>query len=178
MLFSVGQHTIIAVFAMLSHETVGQHQHQSIDCSIVPTQEIRIVGIPPFLRLCHIRPQLWEWDNSQKSAYFSSCPTVFGFVAADSSPSARASPVFFVFTAPFDAASESGAPGTASSPATVAAPSLSECAFAADDSAGAAATSAAPYTGTDGAGATEDPGTKSQGMRWANTAKRNRITKP
>ena len=34
MLFSVGQHTIIAVFAMLSHETVGQHQHQSIDCSI------------------------------------------------------------------------------------------------------------------------------------------------
>lgn len=48
MLFSVGQHTIIAVFAMLSHETVGQHQHQSIDCSIVPTQEIRIVGIPPF----------------------------------------------------------------------------------------------------------------------------------
>ena len=39
MLFSVGQHTIIAVFAMLSHETVGQHQHQSIDCSIVPTQE-------------------------------------------------------------------------------------------------------------------------------------------
>ncbi|EFE90152.1 hypothetical protein BIFBRE_02897 [Bifidobacterium breve DSM 20213 = JCM 1192] len=84
---------------------MGQHQHQSIDCSIVPTQEIRIVGIPPFLRLCHIRPQLWEWDNSQKSAYFSSCPTVFGFVAADSSPSARASPVFFVFTAPFDAAS-------------------------------------------------------------------------
>ncbi|ERI86569.1 hypothetical protein HMPREF3193_00453 [Bifidobacterium breve] len=68
-------------------------------------KKIRIVGIPPFLRLCHIRPQLWEWDNSQKSAYFSSCPTVFGFVAADSSPSARASPVFFVFTAPFDAAS-------------------------------------------------------------------------
>ena len=70
MLFSVGQHTIIAVFAMLSHETVGQHQHQSIDCSIVPTQEIRIVGIPPFLRLCHIRPQLWEWDNSQKVGLF------------------------------------------------------------------------------------------------------------
>ena len=47
-----------------------------------------------------------------------------------------------------------------------------------------AVTSAAPYTGTDdacagtGAGATGDPGTKSQGMRWANTAKRNRMTKP
>lgn len=177
MLFSVGQHTIIAVLRCcptrlwdnisINRLTVRLSQHKKSE-----SLEYRhSYGYA-------ISGHNYGNGTTAKIGLFSSCPTVFGFVAADSSPSARASPVFFVFTAPFDAASESGAPGTASSPATVAAPSLSECAFAADDSAGAAATSAAPYTGTAGAGATEDQGTKSQGMRWANTAKRNRMTKP
>lgn len=42
MLFSVGQHTIIAVFAMLSHETVGQQP--KIGLFFILSHSIRICG--------------------------------------------------------------------------------------------------------------------------------------
>ena len=50
MLFSVGQHTIIAVFAMLSHETVGQAttmgmgQQPKIGLFFILSHSIRICG--------------------------------------------------------------------------------------------------------------------------------------